>query len=171
MENLYDDQEFWVERVRVAKQAGIPHLSVYHGEWNSRVRARKRIVKKHIPPDQSVLDAGCGYGWMSQEIPNPYVGIDQSHALIEYGKELYPGVDLLCLKLEELDTAKYSFEKHSFDWVVCSGLKWSILGCEESGTMEKGKWDIIENNLRLIAKNLIVWPKSTEVDVYEVYNG
>lgn len=176
MENLYDDQEFWAMRVAKAKEDGVPHLSLYVGEWESRVEARKKVVEKYIPPDQTVLDAGCGYGWMSQEIPNPYCGIDQSHALIEYGKELYPDVELYCTKLEDLDISialsKYfGGSPTTFDWVVCSGLKWSILECEKSGSMEKGKWERIESNLRSITKNLIIWPQSTEVDVYEVYEN
>lgn len=154
--NVYDDQEFWVPRIERAKRENKPHLSVYIGPWEPIVKSRVATIARYIAPHESLLDAGCAYGWLSQEVQNVYVGVDQTYALINYGRELYPKVDLQVMKLEEL-----SFEDDEFDWVVCSTLKTEILSCEEKESMPKGKWERIETELLRVAKRCIIWPTYT----------
>ena len=156
MKNLYDDKEFWVGRVAVAKNLGDPFHSVYRSgpkEWNRIITNRLKIMDEHISSEHRVLDAGCAFGWLSQYIPNPYTGVDQPPALLEYGRELYPGINLVEAELQNLP-----FDDDSFDWVVCSCVKYGIVECEENGLMPKGRWNKIEKEFLRVSKGAIIWP-------------
>jgi len=150
--NLYDNQQFWVGRVATAKKLGDPSKSVY-GNLAPVIKNRVEVIKSLIDPDSKILDAGCSYGWLSQKLPNPYVGLDQTTALIEYGRELYPEVSFVQAKMQELP-----FEDDSFDWVVSSCVKYGIVECEELGEMPKGRWAKIEKEILRVAPRAIIWP-------------
>tara|TARA_R110001592_G_scaffold335117_1_gene619702 strand:- start:2358 stop:2852 length:495 start_codon:yes stop_codon:yes gene_type:complete len=163
MKNLYDNQNFWIGQVNKAKHIGIPNHCVWTGDWNRIVTNRITIINKFIPIHESILDAGCGFGWLSQEIKHDYTGVDQTTALINYGKELYPNTNLVLSKLQELP-----FEDNSFDWVVSSCVKHGIVECEELGEIESGRWNQIEEELLRIAKKGIIWPSySNEYEFIE----
>lgn len=160
MRNLYDDQAFWVERVKRAKSLNDPTLCLY-GNLNPVIQNRVEIINKFIPKEQSILDAGCGYGWLSQYIENSYTGVDQTVALINYGKELYPNVSLVLSKLQNLP-----FDDNSFDWIVSSCVKEGIVEGENINLIEKGRWDKIQNELLRVAKQGIIWPNySNEYEI------
>ncbi|HAI18075.1 MAG TPA: hypothetical protein DCM10_08695 [Xanthomarina gelatinilytica] len=110
-------------------------------------------MDEHISSEHRVLDAGCAFGWLSQYIPNPYTGVDQTPALLEYGRELYPGINLVEAELQNLP-----FDDDSFDWVVCSCVKYGIVECEENGLMPKGRWNKIEKEFLRVSKGAIIWP-------------
>ena len=163
MKNLYDNQEFWVNRVQMAKSTNKPNNAVWEGDWSRIVSNRKAVINSLIKPNEKILDAGCGYGWLSQEIPNPYVGVDQTVALIDYGRELYPNTELVLSKLQKLP-----FENDSFDWVVSSCVKYGIIECENLGEMEVGRWKVIETELLRVARKGIIWPSYS--NEYEIIN-
>ena len=160
MKNLYDDQAFWVQRVERAKSLNDPTKCLY-GDLNSVIHNRVETIKKLISREESILDAGCGYGWLSQYIENKYIGVDQTVALINYGKELYPDVNLVLSKLQKLP-----FDDNSFDWVVSSCVKEGIVGLENNNSIEKGRWSIIESEFLRVAKQAIIWPSySNEYEI------
>ena len=164
MKNLYDDIEFWVGRVAAAKSIGDPFYSVFrsgNAEWKRIINGRLAVMKDNISPTARVLDAGCAFGWLSQYIPNPYTGVDQTPALLEYGRELYPQISLVEAELQNLP-----FPDNSFDWIVCSCVKHGIVECEENGLMPKGRWDKIESEFLRVAKSAIIWPSYQ--DGYEI---
>jgi SAM-dependent methyltransferase len=156
VKNLYDDADFWVTRVADAKNHNDPFRSVFRAgshAWRSIIKGRLDIMSEKIQPSESVLDAGCSFGWLSQHITNDYVGVDQTPALVEYGRELYPDVTLILGKLQELP-----FDDNSFDWIVCSCVKYGIVECEEGGLMPPGRWEKIESEFLRVAKGAIIWP-------------
>ena len=164
MKNLYDDKEFWVDRVSSAKEKGDPFYSVYRSgpaEWKRIITGRLSIIREKIKSHERILDAGSAFGWLSQYIPNPYTGVDQTPALLNYGKELYPGVNLIEAQLQSLP-----FDDNSFDWVVCSCVKYGIVEGEENGLMEKGRWQKIEKEFLRVAPAAIIWPNYS--DEYEI---
>ena len=61
----------------------------------------------------SVLDAGCGLGDLSQWTEN-YTGIDLRPSIIIQGKQLYPDARLFCCGTKSTQSA--------FDWVIRSGI-------------------------------------------------
>jgi hypothetical protein len=81
------------------------------------------------------------------------VGVDQTPALLNYGKELYPNITFVESTLQELP-----FEDNSFDWVVCSCVKYGIVENEELGLIEPGRWARIEKEFLRVAKAGIIWP-------------
>ena len=156
MRNLYDDKDFWVTRVAEAKAVRNPFWSIFRSgesDWKRIINGRVSIINKETTEEETILDAGCAFGWLSQFIENKYTGIDQTPALVEYGRELYPGIELVEAKLQELP-----FEDDSFDWIVCSCVKYGIVEAEENGLMEKGRWDTIEKEFLRVAKGAIIWP-------------
>jgi hypothetical protein len=82
-----------------------------------------------------------------------YTGIDQTVALINYGKELYPSANLVIGKIQEMP-----FENDQFDIVICSCVKHGIIECEQNGMIEVGRWKKIEDEFMRVAKLAIVWP-------------
>jgi SAM-dependent methyltransferase len=150
----YDDKNFWVPRVEKAKAANEPLLCIWEelDQWPALIKYRVSVIEQHIAPHESVLDVGCGHGWLSQEIPNHYTGVDQTPVLIEYARELYPGVRFVEGKAEEL-----SFADNSFDWVICAWMKTAIIEAEGRGTMEKGKWAQIEKQLLRVAPQVLIF--------------
>lgn len=167
--NRYDDKQFWVGRVSDAKTSKTPHQAVFRvgqDEWGKIVKGRLDVISKYITPFDSVMDAGCGHGWLYENIPNMYVGVDQTPALLDYAKELYPDASFVESTLQQLP-----FEDDSFDWVVCSCVKEGIIKGEEYGLMEKGRWKKIEAEFLRVAKGAIIWPSyqpDYEVIVREV---
>ena len=158
--NLYDDKEFWVGRVNDAKARQDPFYSIYKSGpvvWGEIIKNRLSIIAEKIPTGSRVLDAGCAFGWLATVLPYmqaiKYTGIDHTPALIDYGKELFPRVNLIEAPLQELP-----FDNDSFDWVVCSCVKHGIVENEENGLIEKGRWKQIESEFMRVSENAIVWP-------------
>jgi SAM-dependent methyltransferase len=152
--NLYDNQEFWVGQVHRAKQSGRPNDCVWTGNWDVIVDVRVNLIRELTNPTDKIIDFGCGYGWLSQEIENPYVGVDQTTALIDYGKELYPDVQFIEAKMQN----KLPFADGSFDIVFSSCVKYGIVECEELGEMPKGRWSKIEKEMMRLAPKAIIFP-------------
>lgn len=154
--NLYDNQEFWIGRVEQAKQSA-PHTAVFrvsNNKWRSIVKNRVDTIKKFTNPQDRIIDFGCAYGWLSQEITNPYVGVDQTEALVNYGRQLYPEIEIIQEKMQN----RLPFEDDSFDCVVSSCVKHGIVECEELGEMPKGRWASIEKEMLRLAPLAIIWP-------------
>ena len=68
------------------------------------------LIAQHIPPDESVLDFGCGRGDFERYYQQnynkklDYIGVDMNQPLIEAGKTLYEGkVNLKCSDWFKLD--------------------------------------------------------------------
>jgi len=158
--NLYDDKEFWVGRVNEAKARNDPFYSIYRSGpavWNEIITNRLQVISKVVPTGSRLLDAGCAFGWLSKSLPYmqaiKYTGVDHTPALIEYGKELYPKINLVEAPLQELP-----FDDDSFDWIVCSCVKHGIVENEENGLVEEGRWKQIESEFMRVSENAIIWP-------------
>jgi len=81
-------------------------------------------IKSIIIPDQNILDYGCGYGRLSQQLWEigfkNILGVDVSPKMIERGKRLFPHLNLQILDIE----IRFS-EDSSFNLV----LLFSVLTC------------------------------------------
>lgn len=134
MSKPIDEVDFWKARIDTAVK---PHYSVYviHEQgWKKIYNAHVATIRKLIPMDAKVLDAGCGYGRMS-ELFNNYLGVDFSPDFIKLASEKYPNKDFMRANLKELP-----LKDKSFDWSICVSIKRMIqdnLGNEEWSKMEK----------------------------------
>ena len=141
-------EEFWKARLKKSLNFGVIHISVYDTspeDWERIGKAHQRLLSKY-EIEGRVLDAGCGYGRLSEWIQGDYVGVDSSSAFIEKARELYP--DQVFFKR---DLKKLEFDNRIFDWAVCISMKQMIvdnLGWEE--------WGKIEDELRRVAKNILI---------------
>lgn len=77
-----------------------------HDEFMTRQVAILREVLGGLPADASVLDVGCGTGWLANEAVTPgrrVVGTDLSPEAIASGQERFASVDLRCGDFLELE--------------------------------------------------------------------
>lgn len=94
-----------------------------------RYRLRRRtqevlkIIKKHSPSSQRIIDLGTAEGKMLQSIKQAFpsafcLGIDYSFSLLLYGKSRFPDIHLICADVENLRLIKNDM----FDTVVAAAL-------------------------------------------------
>ena len=71
-----------------------------------------------IEPDHSVLEVGCGCGFLSREFNSycDYVGVDYSLTLIQKHKRMFDH------KVYTSESSQLSFPNNDFDHVFCYGL-------------------------------------------------
>ena len=88
-----------------------------------RDKAVSDILKKiPIPPNSSVLDIGCGTGFLVPFLPHEtmYTGIDLEPNYIKSGKLRYPRMEFILGGCDQLDA--HLKPKQTFDYVIALGL-------------------------------------------------
>jgi|TARA_R100001530_G_scaffold21901_1_gene17966 SAM-dependent methyltransferase len=148
--------EFWEIRLNAGVKLGRLHIAVYDtdpDDWERIGKAHQKLLSEYGVEGQ-VLDAGCGYGRLSEWIQGDYVGVDLSFAFIEKARELYPNKTFF-----KRDLKKLEFDDKVFNWAVCISMKRMIidnLGWEE--------WGKIEEELRRVSKNILILEYSSPFD-------
>ncbi len=66
----------------------------------------------------NILDVGCGRGWLSNILSEhgDVIGIEPVKTVVEYGRQLFPGLDLKVGTAQSLINEGYSSH---FDIIVC----------------------------------------------------
>jgi ubiquinone/menaquinone biosynthesis C-methylase UbiE len=85
-------------------------------------RYRRRFVSHTVGEVASILEVGCGQGWLLKDTgeahPNArLVGIDMRPEALEFARELVPRGEFLLQDAHELP-----FDDASFDLVICSDV-------------------------------------------------
>ena len=94
---------------------GWEHLDI---EIDSKLIANKIINQMDIQDTDSILEIGCGAGFLSREFQSySYRGIDYSETLINKHKQLFPEHDVLVASANSLP-----FADDMFDIVICPGV-------------------------------------------------
>lgn len=96
---------------------GYEHLDV---DFHSSDICEKIIDTISAKPDETILEVGCGAGYLSREFVRKnfdYVGIDYSEALIHKHKKMFPNHKVSCA-----EAFKLPFETNSFDHVFLYGV-------------------------------------------------
>lgn len=124
------DPNFWKERWEANKN-GEPHRAVYHcsiGQFQEIEATHRKILAKLIKPNDSILDAGCGYGRLLTLLPEnwhgEYLGVDISTDLLEEAKRLHPSRIFMCSSLKELA----GVQNKSWDWAILISIRQMIIG-------------------------------------------
>lgn len=141
-------EEFWKERLEQAKKNGDVRYSVFiahQTQWDSINAKHLEIIKAEIKDTDNVLDAGCGYGRLSEYIKN-YTGVDLSPDLIDEAKRLYPDKKFMVAKLESLP-----FKDKEFDVAVCVSIKAMIVA-----NLGYGAWMEMLKELKRVAKKVLI---------------
>lgn len=142
------DINFWKQRIKEAKQLGKIHYSVYLANdrwWKRILDAHLRVIRDVIPKEATVLDAGCGYGRLSEYFDN-YTGIDFSPDFIYEAKAMYPQK-----RFEVQNIKKLPYKDQEFDWVVCDSVKHMIIG-----NLGEEEWEKMEKELKRVSKSVLI---------------
>lgn len=139
---LINKEEFWKERIDSAVKE---HYSVYvcnEQLWKDILEHHKVAFKQL---SGKVLDAGCGYGRISEYIED-YTGVDFAKCFIDKAREKYPNKKFVQSKLENLP-----FKDKEFDWAVCVSIKKMV-----SDNQGVEKWLEMERELKRVAKKVMI---------------
>lgn len=148
-------QEFWEERINDAKKIGKLHYSVYNaheGTWKKIEDTHRAIMNSLV--SGRVLDAGCGYGRLSEEFEH-YVGVDISEAFISLARDIYPNKRFVVASLDNLP-----FSNDEFNWAICVSIKGMI---KANG----GNWEDMEKELKRVAEKVLILEYSSPGE-YEI---
>ena len=146
--------DYWKERLRSALLRGKLHEAVFlenETRWKAIEEKHSRILCRHIGREDSILDAGCGYGRMLDLLPS-------------YWQGLYQGIDV-CKEFIDLAKAKYSvdydfavgslhdmskFADRAFDWAILISVRPMLIR-----NMGEEYWLKCERELKRVAKKLL----------------
>lgn len=149
MTRAVDKLDFWKGRIATSKNGNMHH-SVYRCDaqlWKMLEKHHLHLLRQYITPEDKVLDAGCGYGRMSQYFDEEkYTGVDFSPDFIGIARDLYPDKKFEIASLKELP-----FEDKQFDWAFCVSMKAMIV--RELGEFE---WIEMERELRRVANGIVI---------------
>lgn len=152
-----ENEQFWKERISEANKRGDIRYSVYltsDRDWDYLNKVHSDLIKEHLKG--KVLDAGCGYGRLSQWVDD-YVGVDISPDLLEYARNNYPDKTFLQADLKNLP-----FKDGEFDWAVCVSIKQMI-----RGNVGDEAWAEMEKELKRVARNILILEYSNP-EQYEI---
>lgn len=165
MNKPVDTVEFWNKRIEDAEAIGDIGYSVFMtDDWEPIDKAHRAILNDHLGTQNSVLEAGCGYGRSLRLILpcKKYVGIDQVPKFIDMAKERY-GYPSPTISFYEgvLPDEITHFEDNCFDWTVCISLMVMIIS-----NLGWGKWDTMQKELLRVSKNGVLCLEYTDPEVY-----
>lgn len=147
MNKPINDLKFWKDRIDKAER---PYFSVYRtseGHWKEIWEEHKKIISNNIKPDEFVLDAGCGYGRMSELFSKEnYVGTDFSPDFILKAKELYPDKEF-----KQADLKALPFEDGYFDWAICVSIKRMVID-----NLGEDEWNLMLKELKRVSNKVLV---------------
>lgn len=147
--------EYWYERIVQAK--GDLHRMMFDGprsEIEAIDRKQQIVLWNEIKENDTVLDAGCGYGRILGLMPSHwkggYVGVDISHHFLRIAEALFPTRQFLRWDLRHLSEL---YKEKLFDVAIVSGLKGMI-------TQHVGPivWEDIYAQLQRAAKRVLLLP-------------
>lgn len=160
------DPAYWKRRLETAPDRNPHHaiMVVDDGTWK-RIESRHRLIlAEWIKPNDSILDAGCGYGRLLHLLPTTwrgdYLGVDLSPDFIAKAQAEHPDCDFTVGELVNIrnvvkahykDNVKQSLERPSFDWAICLSIKdMTITNTSEAN------WIAIRDRLKKVAKGVMV---------------
>lgn len=148
------ETSYWKERLAKALAKDKLHQSVFEcplSQWQA-IEAKHRKILSHLTrANDSILDAGCGYGRLLDLMPRSwqgsYLGVDLSPDFISLAKQLHPKHSFIEMDL----TQSPLYSSQTYDWAVAISMRPMIkrnLGDEA--------WERVESVLRTIAKKILI---------------
>ena len=147
MSKPVDKLDFWKERIDTAKKDQFTVYVCGEEMWKNINEVHKKILLDTMPPNSSVLDAGCGYGrWCELFPPELYIGVDFSPDFIEMAKKKYSNYTF---QVQNLKFLPY-FDKQ-FDWAFCVSIKKMI-----QDNLGDGEWNLMLTELKRVANKVLI---------------
>jgi SAM-dependent methyltransferase len=142
-----DTVEFWKHRLYEAHASGRGiHSAIYNTDpftWNEIQNQTAGYLKRYIGSHNSVIDVGCGFGALSDLLPDTvkYCGVDISPDLIEIAKLRYPGKEFIIADMSR----RTAFATDQFDFAICRSIRSMIID-----NLGVNKWiDILGECIRI----------------------
>ena len=146
--------------------------------WNSVAHIKhfthplnETLVNKYFDETSCILDYGCGYGRITASLQNSgfkrIIGVDTSSELIERGKHLYPGLELMAIE----NPLSMPFDDDCFDVVIL----FAVLTCIPWNEGQRELISVLQAKLRsggvLYISDYYLQDETSEVSRYEYLNG
>lgn len=172
-----EDPAFWHDRVLGAwSKSGALHEIIWdirYEAWAHAQDATAALLKQHVRPGQSVIDAGCGYGALIDCLgiagligSVDYLGLDVSPDLIEIGrkryadKEKFPKTELRVGNLRHLPVHIWGIELplpnagsvwYPRNWALCRSVENMIIG-------QRGQqaWEEMLHQMRGVTERVLI---------------
>jgi SAM-dependent methyltransferase len=159
-------EAFWKERLdQVIGDPRNLHRCVYDVDelvWDD-IQAWHKQTLESLVTNTRVLDAGCGYGALTEVLPRvaKYVGVDQSSSLLKAMDSLYPSYPNVQSSLDQLP-----FNDYEFDWAICRSIR--TMTINNLGAVE---WLRIELEMLRVARKLLILEYETPREFTVVRSG
>jgi SAM-dependent methyltransferase len=168
------DVAYWrgrLEQAQAQHRRDLLHTAVFRcplPRWKAIEAKHRQILERHIGPDDSILDAGCGWGRLLGMLPDAwqgvYVGVDLSPdfiaiALQEMSTPPLPGRKRLvgAFMVGDLTSdatvkalAAYPTRLHKFHWAVLISIRPMVKRNQGDAV-----WATMEANIRQVADRLL----------------
>jgi SAM-dependent methyltransferase len=146
------DTNYW--KLRLDAAGTERHRSVFicpPPRWKLIEARHRMILKTTIKPEESILDAGCGYGRLLNLMPaewrGKYLGIDVSPHFVDLAQQEHPKHTFWIGKLEH---RLNELAPESFDWAVLISIKHMLIR-----NVSSTYWDALELQLKRVARRLL----------------
>lgn len=143
--------EYWRDRLRSFQ---LRHQAIYVcGEdvWKAIEDRHRVLLRQYIKPEDSVLDAGCGWGRLLTLLPDywkgDYLGVDLCPDFLELARHEHPSRDFVCGDFRELQ--KHTKEKR-FDWAVLISIRPMIIN-----NIGEAGWEAVRDELQQVCDRIL----------------
>jgi hypothetical protein len=142
---------YWANRLRTAQWENSAIFITTPDKWEAIENRHRDILDRLVQPNDSIFDAGCGWGRLLTMLPEnwhgDYMGVDISPDFIQRAKHDHPNKAFMVGDLRNIPT---DVLKGEFDWAIMISIRPMV--CDNKG---EEVWAGIEANLRQVAKKLL----------------
>ena len=85
-------------------------------DFDPKSAVEQMVHETSMRKDDTVLEVGCGAGYIAQHIEQPYTGVDRSSSLVD------KLISLVGKKAIVGEANKLPFADNTFDWILCIGV-------------------------------------------------
>lgn len=150
-----NDPSYWRRRLEKAKaDPSTIHRAIFQcplETWQAIECKHREILSRLTRANDSILDAGCGWGRLLSLMPRSwqgqYLGVDISHDFIEMAWLDHPDRNFYRCNMTRLPRF---IQPKQFDWAIMISIKHMVkrnLGDET--------WEQMESELRRVSKRLL----------------
>jgi hypothetical protein len=150
---LIFDPNYWKRRLREANERHQAIFKCPKDQWEAIENKHREILKRHIMPHDSILDAGCAWGRLLTLLPKEwvgdYLGVDLSPDFIELARKEHPA------HIFEIGDLRYLSSgvlvKKVYDWAVLISIRPMIKRHQGEEV-----WQEIEDRLPTVADKILL---------------
>lgn len=143
--------KYWRDRLAVQGRDE-RHRSIFitpKENWDAIATRHRELLADLIKPNESVLDAGCGWGRLLELMPNDwrgdYLGVDLSPDLIDLARKENPTHSFIVADLRKIPA-----HSQTFNVAVLISIRPMI-----KRNLSEDFWNEVETELRRVAKRLL----------------